>query len=286
MSYNPQYGAEPWFGLPGIRAVRLSGRDAVAFAQSQFMNDVAALADDAWQWNGWLDPKGRVKALFALIRLDGETLLLVTPADVDTLVDALGRFVFRSKVRIEHTAIGAVGQLARPAVARAGVLARTVDGPWELDLSGGAGARVLRLVDDGGDLTANDPARELAWWALDVAHGWPALPGVTLEAWTPQQLSLQRLGAFSVRKGCYPGQEIVARTHFLGRVKRGLARVRGTGLAAGGEVLGADGRAVGQVACVAGNEALVVVPLEPADPALFASGQPLDLLPLADGLER
>ena len=79
----------------------LEGRDAAAFAQAQFMNDVAVLAPGHWQWNGWLTPKGRVIALFALLKFDEQTLWLLLPdADPAELAAQLQRFVFRSKVRI------------------------------------------------------------------------------------------------------------------------------------------------------------------------------------------
>ena len=118
-----------------------------------------------------------------------------------------------------------------------------------------------------------------------MAHGWPALPGVSLDAWTPQQLSQHRLAAFSVKKGCYPGQEIVARTHFLGRAKRGLVRVRAANLAPRDALQGNDGRDVGQVVCVAGDHALAVVPMDAPTPLLHR-GVPVEMMPLADGLAR
>lgn len=286
MSYNPQYGAEPCFSLPGIRVLRLTGRDAVPFAQSQFMNDVTVPGDGGWQWNGWLDPKGRVRALFALARIADAELLLLTTTTPEPLAEALRRFVFRSKVAIEATSMQALGCLARPLQASGGTIGRLDHGGLEFDLSGDAGVRALVLAPADVAAPPPDPGREATWWRLDIAHGWPALPDTPLESWTPQQLSLQRLAAFSVRKGCYPGQEIVARTHFLGRAKRGLARLRGPGLAPGTELQDASGRGVGQVACVVGDEALAVVPLEPADLSLFAAGVALTPLPLADGLQR
>ncbi len=60
------------------------------------------------------------------------------------------------------------------------------------------------------------------WAGAHLRAGIPRLPASQHDKWTPQQLSLDRLDAFSVKKGCYPGQEIVARTHFLGKAKRGL----------------------------------------------------------------
>jgi hypothetical protein len=281
MSDNPQYGTTAFFALPQARAVALRGRDALAFAQSQFMNDVAALADGEWQWSGWLDPKGRVQALFALLRLDAETVWLVSPSGSD-VADALSRFVFRSKVRIDALQVSASGVLAPPAQARGRTFARDGD-RVEMDLSGDAGARALLLS---ADASAPSPEHEAAWWRLDVAHGWPALPGVVLSNWTPQQLSLQRLDAFSVKKGCYPGQEIVARTHFLGRAKRGLARIRADDARSGDPLTDSDGRDAGIVVGAVGNEALAVLPLEPPDAAYRLRGRQVERLPFADGLAR
>lgn len=282
MSDNPRHVDAGAFALPFLRVIELAGRDAVAFAQSQFMNDVLRLGDGDWQWNGWLDPKGRVQALFALLRIDGETIWLVTAAVPAALVASLRRFVFRSKVTIAVSALHAHGVLASPGAALAGRSAR-VGGDVELDFGGDAGARTLRLSDDAAPDSTDGLAR---WLQLDIAHGWPALPGIALDAFTPQQLSLQRLEAFSVKKGCYPGQEIVARTHFLGRAKRGLARLRVAGARPGDPVHDDTGREVGQLVAVVAGEALAVVPLEPVAATLHHAGVAVERLPLADGLAR
>jgi folate-binding protein YgfZ len=281
MSDNPQYGTAMPFALDALRVIALTGRDAIAFAQAQFMNDVAALGDGQWQWNGWLDPKGRVQALFALVRIDAETLWLVTTAG-DAFDTALARFVFRSKVRIAPLPLHAVGRLATPSQAAGAAIARAGEAV-ELDLAGGAGARTLTLTPEAAATHADLEAR---WWHLDIAHGWPALPGVRLSDWTPQQLSLQRLGAFSVKKGCYPGQEIVARTHFLGRAKRGLFRLQVAAARPGDALRDADGREVGTIVACARDEALAVLPLEPADARYRLGDAEIAPLALADGLAR
>src|SRR5688572_19213762 len=136
------------FALPGQRLITLEGRDAAAFAQSQFMNDVKTLADRHWHWSGWLTPKGRLIALFALLRLsDQRVWLLVPDADAAAIVEALKRFVFRSKVVI---AVGedlrAEGRWAEPAQARGAALGGAEDDGLELDFSGDGGARSLRIV--------------------------------------------------------------------------------------------------------------------------------------------
>ena len=213
--------------LPGHRVLALSGRDAAAFAQAQFMGDVAALAVGHWHWNGWLTPRGRVVALFALLRVDAEHLWLLLPdADPGDLAAQLRRFVFRSKVVVEpRTELRVAGGFQTPVQARGDVLAGSADGGFELDMGGDGGARLLRV---GPAPDAHGDAGFVARWACeDLRHGLPRLAGSQSAEWTPQQLSLERLRAFSIRKGCYPGQEIVARTHFLGKAKRELVLLEG-----------------------------------------------------------
>ncbi|PJK01311.1 folate-binding protein YgfZ [Lysobacteraceae bacterium NML91-0213] len=263
----------------------MHGRDAIAFAQAQFMNDVAGLATGQWQWNGWLTPKGRVVALFALLRVDDETLrLLLLDADPAGLVARLQGFVFRSKLTLAVDAdVTVAGAFAAPGSARGAQASVDEDGATELDLGGVGDARTLRL---GGAPATIDPVAHGRWRALDLAHGLPRLEASQLEQWTPQQLSLDRLRAFSVKKGCYPGQEIVARTHFLGQVKRGLARLAiGAGaVSPGDEVSAATGG--GRIVCAQGPEALAVLPLDPPPADLRVGDTPVEALPLLDGLAR
>ena len=282
MPDNPQ--PAPAFALPGHDVLAVTGRDSLAFAQAQFMNDVAALADGGWQWNGWLTPKGRVVALFALLRLDAETLWLLLPdAGAAALVAQLQRYVFRSKLKLEARAdLRASGRFAPPAHAAGATLGRDGDAV-ELDVGGEGGPRSLRIAAED---SAGDDALVEDWRRFDLRHGLPRLAAAQAEQWTPQQLSLQRLGAYSVKKGCYPGQEIVARTHFLGQAKRGLALFEaGAPPAAGADVM-ADGRAIGTVASVAGNLALAVLPLERGDTVLTVDGVALCEQPLLAGLQR
>ncbi|MBB6599014.1 folate-binding protein YgfZ [Luteimonas sp. MC1825] len=283
------------FALPDHAVISLEGRDALAFAQAQCMSDVAALADNGWQWSGWLTPKGRVIALFAVLRLGPEQVWMLVPdGDTEALAARLRGLVFRSKVKVEaRPDLHVAGAFAAPEGARGAVLAGDAASGVELDLGDGTLPRRLRVS---AVAAGPDPAAQARWHAFDLAHGWPRLPPSQTEAWTPQQLSLDRLKAYSVRKGCYPGQEIVARTHFLGKAKRGLVLFGApVAPAAGSDVLG-DGKPLGTVACsgdAAGSGfpaaalALAVLPLERDDSAtLEADGRTLAVLPLRDGLAR
>ncbi len=262
----------PWFALTDHRMLALTGRDAIAFAQSQFMNDVKALDDGIWQLNGWLTAKGRVIALFALLRIDADTLWLVLPdASAEDMVRQLQRFVFRSKVMITaRDDLDVVGQLCASQQASGNHWAGDPASCIDLDLSGDGGGRALRIGSSIG--AAVDAEAQLQWKKLDLIHGWPRLGTEQREQWTPQQLSLERLGAFSVKKGCYPGQEIVARTHFLGKAKRELALVHLNGAFSPGSELKSDhphndNQVTGVVVSVAGETALAVVSLDVDHPA-------------------
>ena len=278
--------------LPGFGVLRVHGRDAAAFLQAQSMNDVSALAPGCWHWNGLLTPKGRVIFLFALARVADEGFLLVAPdAGAGELKAHLQRFVFRSKLALDadHGLVAAAG----PGSEAGNHVLDAGDGAFGLDVSGDGGARTLWLLPSGHPaLAPGDDGVTAAWRLADLAHGLPRLAPGQREAWTPQMLSLARLGAYSLRKGCYPGQEIVARTHYLGEAKRGLARLAAdAALPDGTEVLGADGQALGRLASVAADgaacEALAVLPagLDAGAP-LTAAGLPVRHLPLLDGLAR
>jgi folate-binding protein YgfZ len=113
---------------------------------------------------------------------------------------------------------------------------------------------------------SHDPTWMSRWAAFDLEHGLVRLPATQSDHWTPQQLSLDRLHAYSVRKGCYPGQEIVARTHFLGQPKRGLTLLEADAPLAPGVEVGDGTHVIGTLVSVAtnhtGTTALAVLPLE------------------------
>ncbi|WP_193314786.1 folate-binding protein [Xanthomonas sp. LMG 12459] len=276
--------------LPHLQYVALRGPDAAAFAHAQFANDVQALAVGQWQWNAWLTAKGRVIAVFALLRQADDALLMLLPdGGAEDLATALGRFVFRRKLRLTvEDALHAFGRMSLPDQARGAMSAHDEAGVIELDMGSDGLPRTLRLVPAPMlDAPAADPALAAAWRAADLRLGLTRLAPSQREQWTPQQLGLDRLHAFSVKKGCYPGQEIVARTHFLGKAKRAaqLLEVDET-VAIDAPVL-RDGQPFGSLVSVAGSLALAVLPLDETPPTgLDVDGHPARWQPLIDGLAR
>lgn len=279
------------FVLPGWQLLEVAGTDAAAFVHAQTMNDVRALAPGRWQWNGWLTPKGRVIALFALAMLDAQRFWLIVPDfPAAELAARLQRFVFRSKLRLRVREDARVsGAFVAAADAQGAQFAHEITSDGEsatFDWGGAGGARGLRVAIGADADTAQDwPEAVTRWNAYDLGHGLPHLPAAQREAWTPQMLSLDRLHAFSLKKGCYPGQEIVARTHFLGQAKRELVRVAGSNLAAGADVL-ADGSTLGSVVAATHDEALAVLAVERPPSGWTCAGTPCHQRPLLDGLAR
>lgn len=290
MHDNPQTPPPPLPAALEHRVITMTGRDSSAFAQAQFMNDVDAIAPGHWQWNGWLTPKGRVIALFALLKLDAETLWLLLPdADPSNVADGLRRFVFRSKVamavRDDLLVTGCFGACAG---VQGNAFAIDSEGALELDMGGDGGPRCLRIAT--GAACSAEADAVARWAACDLEHGLPRLPNSQIEQWTPQQLTLDRLHGFSVKKGCYPGQEIVARTHFLGKVKRGVVLLESDAPLSAGADVHASGTAIGKVVAIASDGdrhlGLAVLPLERDSPVSDAGGVPVREASIEDGLAR
>lgn len=217
------HGALPG-ALRDLGVLAFEGPDAVPFAQAQLAADVAALGVGHWMWAALLSPQGRVLGFGPLLRPGEQHLLWVVPLSrCEALLAALQRFVLRRKVVVSvapYALLGELGAAPSPVPHAGGVLGSAPDG-WRLDY-GGVGGRRLCVVPASAGVagSAIGPAGD-AWRAFDVLDALPRIEDAAVDQFTAHALALQRVAAFSTSKGCYPGQEIVARTHFLGRNKRG-----------------------------------------------------------------
>lgn len=194
---------------PTAHAISIEGPDAIAFAHSQFASHVTALTDHQWQFSSWLDAQGRVRNLFHLARLsDEQLLLLLRGGDATSFIEALRRFVFRSRVKLTAIEGSLAGDVALPL--------HKIDVQEDV-IRFGCGTHALLF---GARVAHND-----AWQWEQLREGWPWLPPSASGELLPPALSLHRLGAVAIDKGCYPGQEIVARLHYRGGNKRHLHRI-------------------------------------------------------------
>ena len=215
------------------RSITLTGPDAASFANAQFSSDVLALPSGRWQWSGWLDPKGRVRALLQIARPEDERLVVIPRGgDGEAIANDLRRFVFRSKVKIVvsdvlHTSDGDALDDMHVSEDESGAI------------SLGEGHASLRI----GDAKDNDDT----WSTRHIEKGYPWLPDAAIDTLLPPALSMERLSAVSFNKGCFPGQEIAARLHYLGGHKKHLHTVTTDGVLEQGHSLRVDGNTVGIV---------------------------------------
>ncbi|MGB0134023.1 YgfZ/GcvT domain-containing protein [Dokdonella sp.] len=208
--------------MDSAEIVEMSGPEAETFAQSQFSNDVSALPVGSWHWNAWLDPQGRVRFLFALLHLQSGQLLAWLPmGNANDMASGLSRFIFRSRLTI--TALPEACLLETPMVDKPEQALAYGDDNWSINLPGLPLRQVT--ISLGRPDSTQDTARLLEWRSADIAAGLPWIAAELSGEFTPPALGLERLSAVSLSKGCYPGQEIVARLHYRGGNKRHCVRL-------------------------------------------------------------
>jgi folate-binding protein YgfZ len=285
--------------------IRVSGTDAGDFLRAQLARDPPPLAAHTLPRTAaegsvlaaWLDARGRVRALFRVSALEQDYMLLAERATAAAVLTKLRMFVLRSRVVLalddDWQAAAVVGgadelpQAAAAAVAppdelaQAAPIARGRELRWlpigpRLAYVLGPRSEVAELA--AGFEEADPSVIELA----EVRLGLPKLGAALTERYVPQMLNLDLLGAVAFDKGCYPGQEIVARLKYRGDVKRRLRRFACAAPAAfpapGGEIVDASGTAAGEVVRAArtdgGVELLAVVQLEAAASGLRLAAEP------------
>lgn len=269
----------------GLLAVK--GDDAKNFLHSQFINDVNKLESDHSQLNGYCNPKGRLIANFRLF-MRGDTLYLRFPYELmETVQKKLEMFKLRSKVTLEDHSddmvrIGFSGRTADKQLAElVDTLPASVNEVVHQD-----NLTIIRIpgITPSYELYADDatirdiwtrldvhgaPVGYEAWQLLEILAGMPHITEDTTEEYVPQMVNYQAIEGLSFTKGCYPGQEIVARMHYLGKLKKRmyLARVRSNELPTLQQECfssqSSEGRVIGNVVNVAkhpdGDYAVLVV---------------------------
>ena len=235
--------------LGRLAALAVTGSDAAAFLQGQLTNDVAALAPGSSQLSAWCSPKGRVLANFIVRRIAGEHFELLLPRLLlETVQRRLALFVLRAKVTLRDASeaavrIGIGGPAAAQCVAQVAATAPTLQHWTPID--GGSvsllpGSRFIASVEQAKApslwqaLGAARAAGFPCWRWLTIRAGVPVILPPTQDQFIPQMLNLDALGGVSFQKGCYTGQEIVARTQYLGRLKERLALAHTAAAAAPG----------------------------------------------------
>lgn len=224
-----------WAILPELGMIEAQGPDAGAFLQAQLSND-SALAQKHLCRNGYCTPQGRLLAVFDHFS-DGQTHFLQLPREIlPSVMKRLSMYVLRSKVKLrdvsdEWAAIGLLGPGSAQALANARLpapeagdsvlrdgllIARQPDGTRASErflligsaLRAGCEPLKAQSVDSG------------VWWWSQIDAGVPNVWAATQEKFVPQMINLEVLGGVDFRKGCYPGQEVIARSQYRGKLRR------------------------------------------------------------------
>lgn len=208
-----------WFALSHYSGLRVQGEGAGSFLDGQLTQKVSDLEPGALRLAAWCNAQGRVRALFNVVR-GSDAFWLLLPADLcEATHKRLRMFILRAPVILEplasDTAVyaGVGSDIALPEGLTE--LARGQDDHHPLRCLAVAQRRAQQVHELG---SFED------WEAEQIRLGLPAVGAACSEHWLPQNLNLEALGGLSYQKGCYPGQEIVARVHYRGTVKQVLAR--------------------------------------------------------------
>jgi folate-binding protein YgfZ len=254
------------FDLSHLGLLALRGEEADSFLQGQLTNDVRELTEEHCQLSSHCSAKGRMLANFRLLRRDGVIYLQMPRENVAPLLKRFSMFKLRAKVEIsdadaELVCIGIAGDNASALLKTAALavpegensvtrnadvsIARLPGTLPRFELFGPAAALISlwsQWVGQATVQTADD------WALLEIRAGMPTVYGATAEAFVPQMTNMQLIDGVSFTKGCYTGQEVVARMQYLGKLKRRmyLAEVRSPTPPRPGDELVADASASGQ----------------------------------------
>lgn len=249
LSVQPTGAAPTCTGLEAFRLISASGDDALAFLHGQLTQDVAGLPLDRASLAGYCTAKGRLLATLVMWRAPAEPAqtdarwhALVRADLAEALVKRLSMFVLRAKASLSLSAtmqafgVQATSDQAAALQAAAGgdlpsqdwQRAELPTGTW-IAAPGSGGLRWWWIASPAQRQASGNLARllargdEQAWRAADLAAGLPWIAGPTQDLFIPQTVNLELAGGVSFTKGCYPGQEVVARSHYRGTVKRRMA---------------------------------------------------------------
>jgi folate-binding protein YgfZ len=245
--------------------IAISGEDAAGFLHNQVTNDVENLGTTEARLAGYCTPKGRLQATFLMWRGEQDIVLALPRAIQAPLQKRLAMFVLRAKAKLRDATeeaptsavLGLAGAKAETALRE--VVSSLPDAPYgKVD---GAFGTLIRLADAlnfprylwvTSAETAIDALPRLrqtlalggnaAWRLTDIHAGVPQVTQPTQEQFVPQMVNFELIGGVNFKKGCYPGQEIVARSQYLGKLKRRmtLATLANAAVRAGDEVYSSD----------------------------------------------
>ena len=221
--------------------IEVSGADAAQFLQGQLTCDINNTAKQQVIWGAHCNIKGRVVGLFRLIRYQQNFFLIVSYGLADKLIQTLGRYIFRSKVSLSLTNYQCYGLLQHRMKNCPENHYIKKNNDYYLNLPD---QRILKLSHRIPDETQSDTN---PWKRIGITLNEPQLYQSTCEVFLPNELALDILNGISFTKGCYIGQEIIARMHYLGKAKKSICQITHKDFAKPGTIIFQDTQDAGQI---------------------------------------
>ena len=276
--------------------LEVSGEDAATFLQGQLTNDIHQVTNQHAIYSGFCNPKGRLIGFFIIIKFNESYLLILPRSITESIHKKLSMYILRSKVKLtmQDEAIQIYGLLDKNKSSNNEALPKN-----HLDVLNsnechmiklqGVGRFMLvglkdtfqKLIHENPELLVNQDIN--LWRQEEILSGSPNIYPATQEAFIPQSLNLDLMDAINFKKGCYTGQEIVARTHYLGKPKRRMfiAKAQAELNSSIGDPIDLNGQAIGHIVDLVIHEGktdlLIELHLDHTDKGLTIDGHSIEL---------
>lgn len=226
--------------------IEVSGEDAESFLQNQLTNDIRNVTENAHQQSAWCNPKGRIIANFRIFKRDQSYFLSLSSDLVELVLKKLRMYVMMSKVTIEDVSENIVNLTfagegsethLQELVNFGDVLSQNENGAFVsgsttyLRIQGNTPRfEIFAEISDAKKIWNHckniaKPSSGTAWKYLNIISGIPEITAASSESWIPQMVNYIHIGGVDFKKGCYPGQEVVARLNYLGKTKRRMYHI-------------------------------------------------------------
>jgi len=277
-------------------ALEVSGEDAATFLQGQLTNDIHQVTNQHAVYSGFCNPKGRLIGFFIIIKFNESYLLILPRSILENIHKKLSIYILRSKVKVtmQDEAIQIYGLLDKNKNSNNEALPKN-----NLDVINSNECHMIKLqglgrfmlvglkdacqalIHENPELLVNQDIN--LWKQEEILSGCPNIYPTTQEAFIPQSLNLDLMDAINFKKGCYTGQEIVARTHYLGKPKRRMfiAKAKAELHSSIGDPIEFNGQAIGHIVDLVIHEdktdLLIELHLDQTDKGLTIDGHSIEL---------
>lgn len=277
-------------------ALEVTGEDAATFLQGQLTNDIHQVTNQHAIYSGFCNPKGRLIGFFIIIKFNGSYLLILPRSILESIYKKLSMYILRSKVKLtmQDEAIQIYGLLDKNKNSNNEAFPEN-----NLDVINSNECHMIKLqgvgrfmlvglkdacqalIHENPELLVNQDIN--LWKQEEILSGSPNIYPATQEAFIPQSLNLDLMDAINFKKGCYTGQEIVARTHYLGKPKRRMfiAKAKAALNSSIGDPIDFNGQAIGHIVDLVIHEGktdlLIELLLDHTDKGLTIDGHGIEL---------